>query len=571
MPAAQSHWLDRYGAEYHNWRSFALEDSKGIARPLGLVETIFDNDGRKFEGRADVHGLIRFHVQGSLPEHWQRLILLAWACLRAQHSVLRATAEKAPLGLYDHVDIRSHQRHLVLRNREEKSEYLTDCQASLVFLEDEYTHVDPAEFMLHAENSTRTFFPSQNLSRLFVFPTVTLAGGSQQVSFMFLVAHQITDGLTMYNWIPNFHTLLNMPVSELDTRVTSFCANQDLQEQARLPPAQEDLYPPISPSRARRNWSWLLTRIYRHIRRPLPPAFPNPLSRKHPIPAGHAPRLPPHFAEVLDYSANPPLLTHRANAALSRDASNRLQTLAHDAGVSLGGAAFALVALVMQSLHDELHPGAPRKATILSFPLNPRSFFASRQAADSLMLAFCDGIVLPFLPPDLPVAPRLRLLAKQAQRQLQKYQRRSMQAGGPGARAILQDLYVATTERTENVLAEEERMGFDVQGQYPARLNPTRSTCGVSWLGKVEGFVKGPVDGYHPRTCGKENFELHWMDVGMGVRVRDGEFLIGGSLFKDQIRFGVSYDGNAYDEKHIRLWERKMETILLEDSLTSKL
>ncbi|KAI9709363.1 MAG: hypothetical protein M1820_003483 [Bogoriella megaspora] len=557
----EKHWLDRYASGFHGWTCHTQADHGcHSSRNIGLVESGFDDDGRNFEGRADVHGLLKLHIEGSYSEeNLRERIELVWANLLLRYPMLRATV------IESHRSNGTPQRHFTIKKPGiNRGEYLAQSTSTIVQLKDHtYYHVDPADFLKHAENTSRILNPAQTQSKLFVLPPDPRSESSFQVSLMFIIAHEITDGLTMYNWLPHFHSLLNQPISSLRKTLDS-----SLTHGFHLPPAQEDLYPPIIGSLARQRWHWLLFRILRHIRRPLPRAFPNPLSRQHPFPPGSAPRLPPSYPTILDYSTVPPLLTYRAYAVLPPQASATFLSLTKDLNVSPGATAFALLGLVMQTLHASLHPTAPRDPFIASFPLNPRSYFQPPVTeAASLMLAFSDGIVLPFLPPDLPVIGRLRVLAKRAQRELRRWQKREL--GEKGKRDVLGNLYCWT----------QERRGWDVQGEYNVRPRESGATCGVSWLGKVEDFIRGPrweggdtkVNNENGGDDREAEFKALWVDVDNGVRVREREFLAVGVIMGESVRFAVSYDGNAYDEELIRKWEKTMETILLEDSERARL
>lgn len=86
-----------------------------------------------------------------------------------------------------------------------------------------------------------------------------------------------------------------------------------------------------------------------------------------------------------------------------------------------------MVGVCMMEMYERQSPEIPlseRKVFIPGFPLNPRAFFGLNSEPDSMMLAFSDGIALPFLSARLSVAGRLKLLARQAQRQLSVYQKR---------------------------------------------------------------------------------------------------------------------------------------------------
>jgi hypothetical protein len=46
MAGADGHWLDRYGNGYYDWKPADHNGPKTFERPIGLVETSFDSDGR---------------------------------------------------------------------------------------------------------------------------------------------------------------------------------------------------------------------------------------------------------------------------------------------------------------------------------------------------------------------------------------------------------------------------------------------------------------------------------------------------------------------------------------------
>jgi hypothetical protein len=122
--------------------------------------------------------------------------------------------------------------------------------------------------------------------------------------------------------------------------------------------------------------------------------------------------MPPTYSKVLSYRKVPPLNSFNQEASLSPMATNNLRALCRAAGASIGSGCLALVALVMMILEERLHPLVPlsnRRPFVGSFPVNPRPFLAGAPttgAEDSLMLAFSDGLTLPFLPSDLPIKGR---------------------------------------------------------------------------------------------------------------------------------------------------------------------
>src|SRR5579871_5440880 len=86
------HWLDRYARNFHAWKEHRTGNSVCFKRPIGLVEAFFDKDVDQLGGRSDVHSLLNLEVRTRLePNDVKRRILLAWANLRVQHVLLRAS------------------------------------------------------------------------------------------------------------------------------------------------------------------------------------------------------------------------------------------------------------------------------------------------------------------------------------------------------------------------------------------------------------------------------------------------------------------------------------------------
>lgn len=223
-------------------------------------------------------------------------------------------------------------------------------------------------------------------------------------------------------------------------------------------------------------------------------------------------------------------------------ATNNLRVLCRTAGASIGAGCFALAALVMMMLEERLHPLTPasqRRPFVGSFPINPRPFLAGKPttgAEDSLMLAFSDGLALPFLPSDLPVEGRFKLLARQADRQLRTFQKKKrsreeqVHLGSRSPSQLIPRLYIGSVETAENKVPPERRPGIDPQGAYPARQSETLATCGVSSVGSRVSLIGSGK--YALDQPGKE-FTADFRDIRIAVRVRDGEFLVGcaGSCF----------------------------------------
>lgn len=343
----------------------------------------------------------------------------------------------------------------------------------------------------------------------------------------------------------------------------------------KLPSPQEDLYTPVSGSRARQRWYWAILRVMRHTRRPLPPCFQNPLRRKEPIPA--APKLHPAYDKVLDYSRKPPLNTFTVEAHIASRLAQRMVRLCREAKASIGAGSFTLTAMVMMAIYERHQPNVPpqeRLPFIGGFPVNPRPFFSHHSDPDSLMLAFSDGVVLPFLPSHLDLAKRFRLLVRQAHRQLRQYQKRQTSLSDPGASVsssnVVAQTYLGSFDRlqkTSMALSPEVRAGLlgdlpNPQGNLPARANPTLMTCGISSVGK-SGWQRGVYNLDEPIGEGEDAFVADYATSKQNVRARDGEFLVGVWGEADgRISANVSADGNAIDPALAEEWRHLMETIL---------
>ena len=561
-----SHWLHRYATGYHQWRLFKRDGCLFYYRPLGIVESFFDTDGTDFEGRADLNAHLILESRCSLPkEVLRQRICLAWTVLRTQHTLLSARA-LAGSDFLSGPDQENHERHFVVEELNDPQKAVQNASDTLVFLEDHYPHVNVEDFYLHVMNTTRAIDSVKALAKLFVLPLQPLSNGRHRFQTLLVAAHQITDGLTIYRWNSHLIDLLNLDNAGLEHQLSSLCSSS---VSRRLPAAQEDLYPEVRGNLARQQWYWAISRILRHTRRPPPPSFPNPL-RRIVIPTQAAP-MSPKYSQVLLYSKVPPLNSFTQEASLSPRATNSLRLLCRAVGASIGSGCFALVALVMMILEERLQPPialSQRRPFVGSFPVNPRPFLAGPSttgAEDSLMLAFSDGLTLPFLPSDLPVEGRFKLLARQADTQLRMFQKKKriqeeeIHLGSRSPSQLIPSLYIGSVERAESKVTPERRRGFNPQGAYPAMQSETLSTCGVSSVGsRISLIGSGKYDLDQP---GKD-FVADFRDFSSTVRVRDGEFLVGSAGDKHQLHFSVSYDGNSIDPAKVAVWKSLMEEVL---------
>lgn len=319
---------------------------------------------------------------------------------------------------------------------------IESAKKHLVFLQDHYSQIDHSTFYNHTLNTARIIDPDVALAKAFVLPLTVerpeeegKEEGEEEniLRIQLILAHQIADGISVNIWIKTLLQSLNDPIPILRAKILSAIDPNIMQK--HLPPPQEALYPPIPGSKARQRWFWAITRILRHVRRPLPAGFENPLLRRRRRRIGGGKKIeksapipfPPLYNKVLNYTRTPLLNTLPIHIRVSAQHTAQLQKLVREAQASMGAGIYAMVGVCMMEMYEKQSPEIPlseRKVFIPGFPLNPRAFFGWNSDPDSMMLAFSDGIALPFLSAQLRVAGRLRLLARQAQRQLSVYQKR---------------------------------------------------------------------------------------------------------------------------------------------------
>ena len=127
-------------------------------------------------------------------------------------------------------------------------------------------------------------------------------------------------------------------------------------------------------------------------------------------------------------------------------------------------------------------------------------------------------------------------------------------------------------ERKEDKSPPQLKTGVNPQGAYPAALNMSRATCGVSSVGSTSAFFRPGM--FDLDDLGKEgkDFVADFRALKMGVRARENEFLIGSSTDSQGIvGFGVSYDGNAISEEAAKTWVERIEGLLEPRNKSSKL
>ncbi|KAH0839031.1 hypothetical protein FOPE_05377 [Fonsecaea pedrosoi] len=588
-PSQPAEWLESYATNRHDWRQTTKDGRVVYYRRIGIVEGLFNTDGTEFEGRADLTMHLHVEMRTCLsPEALRARILLAWSVMRQKH-VLLSTRVAGAADFFGgrQSSFAPAERLYVFEPSDDAGMMLAEAKKHAVFVEDWYPRVDMDEFFIHTLNSSRCIDETHALSRLYVMPIQRDADGLRQLHLMFIAGHEIVDGLTSMRWMSSFIDLLNQPAQRLCSEASHLCTTPPVD---RLPPAQESLYPPMKGSRARQRWSWLLTRMLRHTRKPPPASFRNPLRRTTALP--RAVPFDPKFSNVLDYTRSPPLNTFPLRATLGPVSTRRLSKVCREARISVGSGCFALVALVMMLFEEKRHPHVPtheRLPFVGSFPVNPRPFLSGTPTTgkeDSLMLAFSDGVTLPFLTGDLDLEGRLRLLGKQAHRQLRQYQKRprSVQEerhlGSRSPSQLLPLLYLSTLEGLERKNPQAKKRGWTVQGQYPASTGSGLATCGVSSVGARGSFIASgkydtrgdssawppppPSPGQAGENPGPRDLVADFRDLHTTVRARDGEFLAGVVGDGDCLMFGVSYDGCAIDPGRASEWKLVMERILEE-------
>jgi hypothetical protein len=492
----------------------------------------------------------------------RRRIALAWTSLRLQHPLLLAR-------VIDDQGTGTRGFAVDLPNCQESA--IEEVEDSIVWIEDAYDEVDDKALYHHSYNVTRIIEPAKCLSKLHVLPLRQLSDGTYELRFLIVIAHQISDGLSAYNWFSHFIRILNQPSQEILADIESL--RKPDQIRAVLPAAQEDLYPPIAGNKARQRWFWALIRVLRHVKKGgLPPTFENPLRREHrlkePLP------LEPRFDRIFDYSPStrPPMSCGHVTASLSPAASAHMISLCRSASVSIGAGCFALAGLAMMSMHEKRSPSTNHPPFTASFPLNPRAFLVNPPPADSCMLAFSEGIVMPFLSSDLPVEGRFKLVAKHANRELKVYQKRLKGKGNTGTAGILDKGspgrllaagYIAQIERVEAKIPPEHRSPYfqNPQGSLAPSTAGYGATCGVSSIGPLAAFFKRGT--YDLQNLDEKGFSADFRDVNIGVRARENEFLVGSSTSAEGIvGFGVSYDLNAISAEAAEMWRETIEGLL---------
>lgn len=610
-------WLSRYATGYHRWSLTNSSTQPSFSRPLGLVELSFDLDGTLFGGRADMNVLLSIEIASALssPAALRRRIALAWACLKARHVQLMTRVRDDETGRREFViDVPVNGIDDYVNKEENKIVWMDEWFQPGEVNEDEiYTHCQNVGRVLDVEKST---------SQLHVLPPRKIAEeegvARYQVTFLTIMAHQISDGITSYTWFSELLELFNTSGPNLKQSLSNLLTVQEIQ--SRLPPAQEDMYPipslsgalsPSSstsaPSPARLRWYWAVLIVLRSLRRPLPQSIRNPLLRRQRLQTPIT--LPPRYPQIFNYSlsAAPPMNSRHVSAHLSMNASARLIRLCRSTGVSIGAGCFALAGLAMMELHHEnesqSQPTNPSqsetplsKPFTASFPLNPRPFFplATPLSPDSCMLAFSEGIVMPYLPSSssLPIETRFKLVAKRANAELKTYQkRRPTSTNGVDAytgtifdphdpKRLLATSYLTTLERVGSRLPETRKHTLPPPPGTPplpafssdkARPPPSLATCGVSSIGSTIKWLKrGKYDlDLRKNGAGEErDFAADYRNIRQGVRARDNEFLIGCNTDDvGRVVFGVSYDWSAISEDEAERWRVCIEGLLEEGGL----
>ncbi|KAK0961433.1 hypothetical protein LTS01_020359 [Friedmanniomyces endolithicus] len=524
-PSPAPRWLRHYAAkDEYKWRKVpSSHNAQNLRfyRPLGLVESTFDSDGRYWEGRADINVMLELEIKSTVGEvELRRRILLAWTCLRCQHWLLQAkalagrdaiaTLDESRDDIFFAIDVPSTVKNAI-----------EEAEDHLVHLNGHHDEVDWRDFWLHCQNTPRVVDPKKALAKMFVLPPEPRANSKSTSTLRFLTvgAHHIWDGLTTYVWMRDFVHHLNRTPQQLKERLQTLLEPDEVK--SRLPLPQEALYPPIPGSRARQRWFWLLTRILRHVRTPLLAGFENPLQRRNSLPPTP---LYPAYAKALDYSRLPPLNTITCPVAIKQHPTRHLHRLCREVKASIGAGCFALSALVMMEMYEQLQPNTPleeRKPFASGFPLNPRAFFNHHVDPDSFAVraAYSQTNTSP-----------------------------------------------VSSAQTSNYPKHCEQ-GVNPQGAYAMKPNLSRQTCGVSSVGNRSSVIHSTMYDIQDeaRMAEQEGFIADFQAIHAAVRAREGEFLVGIGGSDEGLWADVSIDASSTDMRLVELWKERMESVLDEE------
>ena len=350
MNGTPSTWLDGYASAEYEWQRQSHGKSTKYIRRLGIVEGLFDTDGTHYEGRADLS--VDLHVEMrtcSNEAEFREHIARTWSVLRQKHVLLSAKAVTL-----DGTDILSGgkcYRGYEFNQAQSEDELQRQGNEHIEFVADHYEQVDGHDFYQHLMNSSRVIDPEKALGRVFVLPFKHSTERAFTVNFMFVLAHQITDGITVFRWASSFIDLLNKSQAELKALATELCTQSVV---GRLPPPQEALYHPVKGNIARQRWFWAITRILRHKKHTTSAAFQNPLRRAGPPVPSKA--FPPTYGRLLRYDKLPPLNNYAIKPVLSSRSTRRLMHLCRQSKISFGSGLFTLVALVMMQFYEQSDP-----------------------------------------------------------------------------------------------------------------------------------------------------------------------------------------------------------------------
>lgn len=573
-------WLDLQDADRYRWQKIVGQTPENhgrvaFYRRLGIVEGLFDSDATLSCGRADLNQNHIYEIRTSLDDQALReRIVLLWALMRASH-ILMASQSVYLNEMVPRIQGRRWVDKCFLYHCPRSvDEAIEEARNSISFIEDDYPNVDNRQFFLHSVNTNRVLDAKVSLSRLHVFPFKRTSSDMVHLHMVTIYGHQIADGLTSYRWTSHVGRIFNMTESEIRNSLNTLIRDPDKSLPSRLPPSQESIYPIRSHSVARQRWHWALTRILRHVRIPPPSAFQNPLLRKKPL--TKAKSYQPLYPKILDYTITPPLNAGHVTAYIHGPSFHKLRHLCKRAQISVGSGIFTLVGMVMMQLEESRHPSIllqDRLPFIGSFPVNPRPFLSLSTTGneDSCMLAFSDGVTLPFLPSDLDFIGRFKLLGRLAHKQLRQYQKRprsvseEVNLGSRSPSQLLPALYCSTLERQDSRFPPEQKAGVIVQGAYPVKPGGGLATCGVSSIGDISSFFSPPnVDASLVELTQERDVVADFKNITGCVRPREGEFLIGaaGNTMKEEIKFDTSFDASAIDEVKVEEWKRLVESIL---------
>ena len=207
-----SHWLHRYGNNQHQWTEVGTGKNRvAFERQIGLVETSFDVDGIHYGGRADMTHYSEFEIKTSLNnDQLRERFILAWTVLRHHHVLMLArTADRREPEL---------QRCFVVDVSLDPELAIAETKKTIAVVESN-SEIDAHDFRHHALNTARIVDQAKSTTNVFILPITKLGQNRYKFPFLMVLAHMVSDGLTLFSWLGHFAGL-DMPASSEWTRKT---------------------------------------------------------------------------------------------------------------------------------------------------------------------------------------------------------------------------------------------------------------------------------------------------------------------------------------------------------------